>query len=318
MNSATPSIPDPPMSPALFDVPLSAVATGLFVYPVKACAGVPVDALALDAQGGAAGDRSWAIVDAEGIVTWQGAHPRLALVAPRFLGVDEASREGGRPGEAPSPDAAVGAVRLALGAPGRETVVVPPDAALGPCSVKIHNEATRAHDVFEAADAGNAVAGWLLAVTGAPLRLVRLGEAARRRQGVNALHLVFESSIAVVDAELAAGGAPPADRRRYRPNVVLGGSEAPLDPFIEESAEALTWEHAGERTRLEVTAPCVRCIVPNVDPATGTIADATGDALAALSQRRHPGAPVAFGIYARGEPGARLALGDRATLTLAF
>jgi uncharacterized protein YcbX len=289
------------MSSALFDVPLAAVATGLFVYPVKACAALAVDALVLDARGAAVGDRGWAIVDAEGIVTWQGSHPRLARVAPRFVA------EG---------DAAHG--RLALSTPGLPDVVVPPEAALAPCTARILDEGTGVHEPFEALDAGDAVARWLAQATGAALRLVRLGEAARTRAGMNALHLVFESSIAAVDAELAAAGAPGADRRRYRPNVVLGGTAAPLDPFVEESVEAIAWEHQGVASQLVVTAPCVRCTVPNVDPATGTSDPATGDALAVLSQRRRPGQPVAFGIYARGEPGARLALGDPAVLTLAF
>jgi len=294
--------PPPPMSSSLFDVPLTAVATGLFVYPVKACAGVPVDTLELDARGGVAGDRGWAIVEAGGIVTWQGSHPRLALVAPRFVAED-----GHGPGG-----------RLALAAPGLDTIVVPPEATLAPCTARILNERTGEHESFESADAGDAVAAWLELATGARLRLVRLGDAARAREGVNALHLVFESSIAAVDAELAADGAPAADPRRYRPNVVLGGAGAPLDPFIEESVESLSWQHRDTTSRLEVTAPCVRCIVPNVDPATGLPGDATGHALAALSQRRRPGGPTVFGIYARGEPGTLLALGDAAALTLAF
>src|ERR1700761_4124356 len=69
------------MSIADFELACGAIA--LHVYPVKACAGVAVTELVLDARGGAAGDREWAIVDADGAVTWQGAHPRLALVHPR-------------------------------------------------------------------------------------------------------------------------------------------------------------------------------------------------------------------------------------------
>jgi uncharacterized protein YcbX len=298
------------MSADLFDIPLAAVATGLFVYPVKACAGLAVDALTLDAQGTPVGDRGWAIVDAEGVLTWQGSHPRLALVAPRFVTAQ---------GDPAAPSSADDdAVRLALGAPGVGPVLTPAASACRPCTAKIHDERTNRHVPFAAADAGDEVAAWLQAVTGAPLRLVRLGAAARRREGVNALHVVFESSVAAVDAELAQVGAPPADRRRYRPNVVLGGTDAPLDAFIEDSVAALSWQGAGAPTRLEVTAPCVRCIVPSVDPATGTITPATGDALAALSRRRQPEGPVVFGLYARGEPGTRLSLGDTATLTLAF
>jgi uncharacterized protein YcbX len=298
------------MSSALFDVPLVAVATELFVYPVKACAGVAVDALELGPRGGPVGDRGWAVVDADGIVTWQGSHPRLALVAPRF-----ATAAGDAVPRAPAEAAGT---RLLLDAPGLEPILTPPDAQLSSRTVRIFNEGSGRHDTFEAADAGDLVARWLERAAGAPLRLVRLGAAARERDGMNALHLVCTASVAAVDAQLAAAGAPPADPRRYRPNVVLAGQGDSLDPFIEDNVESLTWRHGGAQTRLAVTSLCIRCIVPNVDPATGTIADATGLALASLSQRRRPSEAVAFGLYARGEPGARLARGDTATLALAF
>ena len=65
------------------DFDLACAATALYVYPIKSCAGMPVRELELDARGGAAGDRTWAIVDAQGAVTWLGTHARLALVHPR-------------------------------------------------------------------------------------------------------------------------------------------------------------------------------------------------------------------------------------------
>ena len=71
------------------------------------------------------------------------------------------------------------------------------------------------------------------------------------------------------------------------------------------------------RVRLEITAPCIRCVVPNVDPASAQVDDSFGDALTRLSQQRRPGATV-FGIYARGAAGARLRTGDTALMVLAF
>src|ERR1700761_6105853 len=144
------------MSIADFELACGAIA--LHVYPVKACAGVAVTELVLDARGGAAGDREWAIVDDDGAVTWQGAHPRLALVHPR-----------------------VTPAGLRLASPGVDEIDVP--AALAPCRVKIWNDLGARHDSFDAADAGDAVAAWLQGVVGAPLRLVRLGEAALAREG---------------------------------------------------------------------------------------------------------------------------------------
>jgi uncharacterized protein YcbX len=282
------------MTASLADFDLACTATSLFLYPVKSCAGMPVQEFELDASGGPAGDRGWAIVDAAGEVTWQGSHPRLARVQPRV--------EGGR---------------LGLAAPGAGAIAAPPDAALAPCRIKIWNDLGARHDAFDAADAGDAVAAWLERVVGAPLRLVRLGEAARRREGTNAIHLVFSASVAAVDAQLATAGRPPADPRRYRPNIVLSVPAGDGVEFIEECLEALDWRGGAASTRLEITAPCVRCVVPNVDPASAGVDAAVGDALTALSLRRRPGATV-FGVYARGAAGARLRVGDTARMALAF
>ena len=270
------------------DFDLACAATALALYPIKACAGMPVQALELDARGGAVGDREWAIVDAQGVVTWQGAQPRLALVHPR-----------------------VTPAGLRLGSPGVVDIAVPADDALTPCRVGIWNDLGARHDVFDAADAGDAVAAWLARVAGAPLRLVRLGDAALAREGTNALHLVFSPSIAAVEAQWGS-----TDARRFRPNIVLSMPGGEGIEFIEESLAALEWQ-ADAATRLDITAPCVRCVVPNVDPASAQVDDQFLDTLARLSQQRRPGATV-FGVYARGVAGARLRVGDTARMVLAF
>ena len=282
------------MAPSIADFSLTCAATALYVYPVKACAPMPVEVLALDARGGAAGDRGWAIVNDRGEVTWQGEFPRLALVHPRVAGA-----------------------RLRLDAPGATGVETP--AGLAACEVKMWSDIKARHEVFEAADAGDAVADWLARVVGAPVRLVRLGDAAVAREGNNALHLVFAPSVDAVDAQLAAAGRPGADPRRYRPNIVLSGppGEDGVE-FIEESLAALDWLRAGETLRLEVTAPCVRCPVPDVDPESGLVDAAVGDTLARMSRQRRADGATVFGIYARGPAGARLRVGDSARMALAF
>ena len=282
------------MTASIADFSLACAAAALYVYPVKGCAALPVPELVLDARGGAAGDRGWAVVDAQDTVTWQGAHARLALVRPAFAG------DG-----------------LRLAAEGVEAVDTP--AALVPCQVKLWNDLTARHDVFDAADAGPAVAAWLQRVVGAPLRLVRLGEAACAREGRNALHLVFSASVAAVDAQRAGTGRPPADPLRYRPNIVLAlpAGEAGVD-FIEESLAALEWQGEAGASRLDITAPCVRCVVPNVDPRSADVDETVLDTLAQLSRQRRVDATIVFGVYARGTAGARLRVGDAARMALAF
>ncbi len=270
------------------DLDLACSVAALAFYPIKACAGVPVQALELDARGGAAGDREWAIVNAQGEVTWQGAHARLALVHPR-----------------------VTPAGLRLGAHGFEEIAVAPPAELTACNIRIWSDLHARHESFDAADAGDAVAAWLEEVVGAPLRLVRLGDAALAREGTNALHLVFSPSIAAVDALWGA-----TDPRRFRPNIVLTMAQADGNEFFEESLAALDWQ-GDAALHLQVTAPCVRCVVPNVDPASARVDDGFLDTLARLSRQRRPGGTV-FGIYARGPAGARLRVGDTAGMVLAF
>ena len=284
------------MPASIADFSLTCAATALYVYPVKSCAGLRVQALELDERGGAVGDRGWAIVDAQYVVTWQGAFARLALVRPRW--------EAGH---------------LHLGADGVDDIDAQAGAALAPCQVRLWNDLTARHDVFDAEDAGPAVAAWLERVVGAPLRLVRLGEAARLRENNNALHVVFAASVAAVDQQLAQAGRPPADPLRYRPNIVLAMAQAEDGiEFIEDSLEALEWAGEAGATRLEVTAPCVRCVVPNVDPASGAVDETVLDTLSRLSRQRRADATTVFGIYARGPAGTRLRVGDSARMTLAF
>ena len=274
------------------DLSLACTSTALYLYPIKACAAMPVQEIVLDAGGWATGDRAWAIVNERGEVTWQGDHPRLALVQPGLAGAG-----------------------LQLHASGVDPVTTPD--ALAPRRVKIWSDLSAHHAMFDAADAGDAVAAWLERVVGAPLRLVRLSDAARTREGNNALHLVFSASIAAVDAQLASAGLGPADPRRYRPNIVLSAPAGEGVEFIEESLEALEWRGAEATSRLEITAPCVRCPVPNVDPESAAVEPVVGDTLARLSQQRRPGGTV-FGVYARGPAGACLRMGDTARMALAF
>ena len=114
------------MTASIADFSPSCAATALYVYPVKSCAGLAVQELELDERGGAVGDRGWAIVDAEGAVTWLGSHPRLALVHPH-----------------------VADGRLGLRASGADEIAVPAAATLAPCQVKIWSDLAARHETFE-------------------------------------------------------------------------------------------------------------------------------------------------------------------------
>ncbi|MFE8017470.1 MOSC domain-containing protein [Streptomyces antibioticus] len=58
--------------------------TAITYYPVKGCAGVTLTEAAVTPTG-LADDRRYAVADGNGELRWQGADPRLALIAPELL-----------------------------------------------------------------------------------------------------------------------------------------------------------------------------------------------------------------------------------------
>ncbi|HEY8879326.1 MAG TPA: MOSC N-terminal beta barrel domain-containing protein [Roseateles sp.] len=260
----------------------------LWRYPVKSCAGEAVDSLQLDADGWPEGDRGWGIADAAGELTWMGAHPRLALVSTRLT-----------------------ADSLELQARDRSLSVALNGGE--PTQLRGWNGERQAFDTLDAWDAGDDAAALLRATTGERLRLVRLSTAAQRRPILNALHLVGDGSLQAWQTALTQPLAGLA--QRARPNILLRGDDgAELPPFIED---ILIEARIGDVT-LSRSSACVRCVVPTVDPARGEPQPLALDALTRLSAERAPGAPVQFGIYARGSGAGRLSVGDKVELTLNF
>jgi uncharacterized protein YcbX len=260
----------------------------LWRYPVKACAGEAVDSLELDAEGWPEGDRGWAIADAAGELTWMGAHPRLALLQTRL-----------------TPE------RLEIKAGGRATSLA--HDAGHPVELRAWNDARKDFDALTGWDAGDDAAALLRATTGERLRLVRLSAEAQRRPGLNALHLVGDGSLQAWRGALAWPLTGLAQRSRA--NLLLQGDDGQeLPAFIED---ILIEMRVGPLT-LKRTAPCVRCVVPTVDPASAEPQPQALDALTRLSAERAPGEPVRFGVYLGGGGAGRLQVGDRVELSLDF
>ena len=272
---------------------LIARVAGLWRYPVKSCAGEAVDALVLDANGWPEGDRSWGIFDAGGELTWMGAYPRLALVSAKLTGNGLELHAEGRV--------------LAVPAEGGEAV-----------GVRGWNGERQDFDALQGWDAGDDAAALLRATTGERLRLVRLSNEAQRRPILNALHVIGESSLLAWKQAWPAAETLSLDSlaQRARPNLLLRAEDGgELPPFIED---ILTEAQVGATLTLRRTLPCVRCVVPTVDPGTGEPHPPALEALTRLSAERLPGAPVQFGVYARGDGPGTLRVGDRVELTLDF
>lgn len=231
--------------------------SALFVYPVKSCGAIALTD-ALIERDGLQWDRCWMVVDAGGRFVSQREYPSMARIATT-LGVDALHLR--------SSDAASDlAVPFAL------------SAQVNRLPVSVWS------DSVEALDEGDAAAHWLSDVIGAPLRLVRFADDVTRlasrkwTKDIDAptrfadgfpLLVTADASLAELNGRLAAKGVPPLLMNRFRPNVVLGGTEA----FDEDFAGTLSIGAAGADANiaLRVVKPCARCPITTVDQASGTI-----------------------------------------------
>jgi len=284
--------------------------SALFVYPVKSCAAIALDD-ALIEQDGLQWDRRWMVVDANGQFVTQREYPSMARIATA-LGAD--------------------ALHLSVdGAATELSVPFAPPANAGRVPVTVWR------DSFDAIDEGDTAARWFSDVIGAPLRLVRFPDDVTRlanrkwTKDIDAptrfadgypLLVTTEASLAELNGRLDAKGVPPLPMNRFRPNVVLGGTEA----FDEDFAGALSIGPAGadHRVVLRPVKPCARCPITTVDQSTGTIDPRWPheplDTLAGYRANPRVDGGLTFGqnaIVVEGV-GRRLRVGDAVDLELEF
>ena len=225
-----------------------ATLTQLFIYPIKSCAGLAVDAATLRESGLVAQgvhDREWMLVTEQGQFLTQRETPRMALVRPR-------------------PEGDI--LRVAF--PGMPDLALPLawDAALQPRAVKIWD------DIVDAADCGDAAAAWFGQALGLPCRLVRFRREVVRPTSVKwtggvpaqtrfsdgyPLLLIGQASLDDLNARLAAAGRAALPMNRFRPNLVVDGIPA----FEEDYLSALAFDTSTVRP----VKPCARCPIPAID-----------------------------------------------------
>lgn len=279
---------------------MAATIAGLHLYPVKGCRGIEVAQATLAATGlevDGIGDREWVVVDSEGEFLSQRELPQMTLIGTQLT-----------------------STALRLKAPGMLQLEVPFASEGDVLEVKVWNDRVPAVTQGEVADA------WFSRYLGQPCRLMRFDPEAKRLSSVRftgataapykfadafALLVASTASLADLNARLAQRGVAPVGLERFRPNIVLAGVEA----FEEDYAERLTIGAA----ELRIVKPCVRCSVPNVDPADGTTSHEPGDTLALYRDNVQAGG-VTFGVNAIVErgTGTELVRGDAVELTLAF
>jgi hypothetical protein len=255
--------------------------SSLFLYPVKGCAGVPVDRLSFD-RFGPIGDRRWLVVDAADRFITQREHPRLVLLRAELV-------EGGV--RLTTPEGASVEARATADAPTRSVVIW--------------------RDQVEASDAGDAAAALLSDFLGTPVRLVGIGPAyqrqidpARARAGEQVTFADGYPMLVVGEASLAdlnQRGQMALPMARFRPNIVLSGTTA----FEED-----TWSEATiGACEVALPKPCARCAVPTVDPATGRF-DGKEPLRTLATFRRGEDGAVFFGMNAIVRAGTVIEIGD--------
>ena len=259
---------------------VQATVSGLFVHPVKSCAGVALrEARLMDT--GLDLDRAWMVVDAEGRFVTQREQPRMALVRPQIK-----------------------VLEVVLRAPGMLALHLGINEVEKPARVQVWG------DALDAWDMGDVAGQWFSDFLGRPgLRLARFDPEATRLASkqwtgeVEApiefadgfpLLVVGEASLAELNQRLAAAGDAAVGIERFRPNIVLAGLQA----HDEDRLHELRIATAEGEVVLRLVKPCPRCPIPNVDPATGENSPEVLQALSAYRADARLDGALAFGMNA--------------------
>lgn len=274
---------------------------GLGLHPVKSCGALaPREALVIET--GLEFDRAWMVVDERGEMLTQRRWPRMALVRPTMRRDD-----------------------VVLRAPGMLALHLSLDAVEAPTRVQVWDDIVKAYDM------GDLAAQWFSDFLGLRCRLARFDpddkrisdrawtgetEAQTAFADAFALLVVSNASLAELARRLAEGGHAPVGMERFRPNLVLDGLEA----FEEDLVDEIVFDAEGGPVRIRLVKPCVRCAIPNVDPATGEPGREPGRTLAGFRADPRMGGGITFGMNAIVLDGADrvLRVGQTGTATLKF
>ena len=264
-----------------FDI--QATITGLFVYPIKSCAGVAVQEAILT-EAGLEFDRAWMVVDGKGEFLTQRELPRMALIQPQIKHYD-----------------------MVLRAPGMLALHVKLDEVEAPVRVTLWGDEVAAFDM------GNVAAQWFTDFLGTTARLVRFDPDHRRLSDkawtgeVEALNqfsdgfpvlAISEASLAHLNSKLVASGQASVGMSRFRPNIVLAsapGSDT-LAPHDEDRLALLHIATEQGTAQLKPVKPCPRCPIPNIDPATALSSPEVGDMLQTYRADARVNGALTFGM----------------------
>jgi MOSC domain-containing protein len=259
--------------------------TGLFVYPIKSCRGIPVDQWDVD-EFGLRYDRRFMLVDQTGEFMTQRDHPRLALVNP-----------------------AITANLLRVNAPGMPPLELP----LQPKPAVITRVTVWA-DSCEAVWTGEPAARWFSDFLGIPCSLVHMPADSWRPTNpaydptgsrvsfadAYPILVISEESLADLNRRLAQ----PLPMNRFRPNLTMSGG----GPYAEDRWSRI---QIGSMV-LNLVKPCDRCVITTTDQTT---TERGVEPLRTLATYRKVDGKVFFGQNAVHEAPGQLRVGDALTVS---
>jgi uncharacterized protein len=216
--------------------------SGLYVYPIKSCAGISLQSAELS-ETGLRHDRRWMLVDETGEFMSQRAHPRMALISTHLF-----------------------AEHLTVAAPGMPDLEIPlQEDSENLIDVRVFGDTNRGVLVGGGADR------WFSEFLQFPCQLVhkpdddlRLVDSSFAQSGDQvgfadgfAFLLISEASLEDLNSRLEE----PLPMNRFRPNFVLEGCE----PYAEDGWGRLKIGSVPFR----VAEACPRCAITTVDQRTG-------------------------------------------------
>ena len=260
--------------------------SGIFVYPIKACAGIALERTDV-VERGLALDRRYMLVDRTGTFVTQREVPRLCLAKTAFERDSiVVSRAGAAPLELPRALSAVA---------GFERHVYQVWDSFG--NALRHPEGSR----------------WFSEFLNDEVSLVYMPDSERREVNPTRarpgdivsfadgypLLLISEASLADLNARLDA----PVEMRRFRPNLVISDCQ----PYAEDAFTTLQIGGVAFRA----VKRCDRCVVTTVDPETG---ERGKEPLRTLSHYRKSDGKVWFGMNLIHDGSGTLRVGDAVSL----
>jgi uncharacterized protein YcbX len=227
---------------------MATTVAALHVYPVKGLKGVDVTEARATARG-LEFDRRFMVVDGEGNFLSQREYPKMATIWTDIAG-DE----------------------LLLSAPDADEVRVPL-IPTGPATQRVRVWKS----VVDAAPVSGEADRFLSSYLGMDCRLVYMPDTTRRLSNPHyagpeklvsfadgyAYLVIGTASLADLNRRMVARGQPPLPMNRFRPSIVVEGSEA----YAEDSWKEMRVGSA----RLAGVKPCGRCQVTTTDQSTGEV-----------------------------------------------